>query len=42
MTSTETIAAITEVVNTYATAMVAGDCAELERVFFENACVFPP
>lgn len=37
MTSTETIAAITDVVNTYATAMVAGDRAELERVFFENS-----
>jgi hypothetical protein len=38
MTSAETIAAITDVVKTYATAMVAGDRAELERVFFENAC----
>ena len=37
MTSTEIIAAITDVVNTYATAMVAGDRAELERVFFENS-----
>ena len=37
MTSSETIAAITEVVSTYATAMVTGDRAELERVFFENA-----
>jgi hypothetical protein len=37
MTGTETIAAITDVVNTYATAMVAGDRAELERVLFENS-----
>ena len=37
MTSKETVAAITEIVSTYATAMVAGDRAELERVFFENA-----
>ena len=37
MTSTENIAAITDVVNAYATAMVAGDRAELERVFFENS-----
>jgi hypothetical protein len=35
--SSETIDAITEVVRTYATAMVAGDRAELERVFFEKA-----
>jgi hypothetical protein len=32
------MAAITEVVNTYATVMVSGERAELERVFFENAC----
>jgi Putative lumazine-binding len=38
MTGTETIAAITDVVNAYATAMVAGDRAKLERVFFENSC----
>ena len=38
MTNTETIAAITDVVNTYATAMVSGERAELERVFFENSC----
>ena len=38
MASSETIAAIAEVVKTYATAMVAGDRAELERVCFENAC----
>jgi hypothetical protein len=37
MTSPETVAAITEVVSTYATAMVAGDRVELERVFFENS-----
>lgn len=37
MTSTETIAAITDVVNTYVTAMTAGNRAELERVFFEDA-----
>ena len=38
MASAQTIAAITEVVKIYATAMVAGDRAELERIFFENAC----
>ncbi len=37
MASPETIAAITDVVRTYATAMVAGNRAELERIFFENA-----
>jgi len=37
MANSDTIAAITEVVRTYATAMVAGNRAELERVFFENA-----
>jgi hypothetical protein len=37
MTGTETIAAITAVVNTYVTAMTAGSRAELERVFFEDA-----
>ena len=38
MTTTETtIAAITEVVSTYVAAMTAGNRAELERVFFENA-----
>jgi hypothetical protein len=37
MTSTETILAITEVVKTYVTAMSAGNRAELERVFFEDA-----
>lgn len=37
MASTETIAAITDVVNTYVTAMTAGNRAELERVFFEDA-----
>lgn len=37
MTSTETIAAITDVVSTYVTAMTAGNRAELERVFFEDA-----
>lgn len=35
--NSETIAAITEVVRIYATAMVAGDRAALERIFFENA-----
>ena len=37
MTSTENIAAITEVVRTYVTAMTAGNRAQLERVFFEGA-----
>lgn len=37
MTSTQTLAAITDVVKTYVTAMTAGDRAELERVFFEDA-----
>ena len=37
MTSPETIGAITDVVETYITAMTAGNRAALERVFFENA-----
>jgi hypothetical protein len=36
--SSEAIEAITEVVRTYATGMVAGDRAALERIFFENSC----
>ncbi|MCV2863652.1 nuclear transport factor 2 family protein [Defluviimonas sp. WL0075] len=38
MTNSADIAAITEVVRVYATAMTSGDRAELERVFFEKAC----
>lgn len=38
MTNSVDIAAITEVVRTYATAMTSGDRAELERVFFDNSC----
>jgi len=38
MTNSVDIAAITEVVRTYATAMTSGNRAELERVFFENSC----
>ena len=37
MASIETLNAITDVVKTYVTAMSAGDRAELERIFFENA-----
>jgi len=38
MTNMKTIAAITEVVRSYVTAMTAGDRAALERMFFEKAC----
>ncbi|MCL5778946.1 nuclear transport factor 2 family protein [Limibaculum sp. FT325] len=38
MTNAADVAAITEVVRTYATAMTSGDRAELEQVFFENSC----
>lgn len=38
MSNSAAIIAITEVVRTYATAMTAGDRAELERIFFENSC----
>jgi hypothetical protein len=37
MTNSADIAAITEVVRTYATAMTSGDRAELERIFFEKS-----
>ena len=38
MTNSADIAAITEVVRIYATAMTSGDRAGLERIFFENSC----
>lgn len=38
MTNSADLAAITEVVRTYATAMTSGDRAGLERLFFENSC----
>ena len=37
MTNDETVAAILDVVETYVTAMTAGDRSSLERVFFERA-----
>ena len=37
MPSPDTIAAITALVETYVTAMTAGDRAALERIFFERA-----
>ena len=37
MPSPETIAAITALVETYVTAMTAGDRAALERIFFDRA-----
>jgi hypothetical protein len=37
MTNTADVAAITEVVRTYVTAMTTGDRAALERIFHENA-----
>lgn len=38
MTNSDDVAAITEVVHIYATAMTSGDRAELEKIFFENSC----
>lgn len=38
MTSSTDVAAITEVVRNYVTAMTAGDRAALENIFFEKAC----
>ena len=38
MSNSADLVAITKVVGTYATAMTRGDRAELERIFFENAC----
>ncbi len=37
MTNTDSIAAVTEVVRTYVTAMTRGDRSELERIFFESS-----
>lgn len=37
MTNADSIVAITDVVGTYVTAMTRGDCADLERIFFEGA-----
>ena len=38
MTNSADIAAITEVMRTYATAITSGDRAELERIIFEGSC----
>jgi hypothetical protein len=38
MTNSVDLEAITEVVQTYATAMTSGDRAALERIFFEKSC----
>ena len=38
MTNAADLSAISEVVETYATAMTSGNRAELERIFFEKSC----